>query len=140
MHGMKPADNPLENDFAQMFLDFTPEKLQLLHATATDTEFRTQFPRLGVTIHRMIQYRVQQLESNLEDACSVQNPHFDQWSDDDLLMGIVGLETIDLLAISQPAIGRWVRVFDRLLVTHILIRWRKGKYSSDSDNGNSGIV
>lgn len=123
MHNMKPAADQLENDFALKFLGFDPLQLGLLLQTAVDPRFRVIHKRLANVIFQMISYRTNQIESNCEDACSVQDPHFDQWTDEEIANGIIGLEAFYNLAESQPAIREWVRLFDRILVSNALGRW-----------------
>ena len=95
----------------------------MLNGTCYDQEFRKHHPKLVEYIFTALQYRANQLETGVEDACSIQDPYFMQWTPEEIANAIPGLERLHVLSEQFPKINSFIRLFDRVLVTHSIARW-----------------
>lgn len=123
MWDMRPAGTPVENEFATAFLALNRDELRLLFGTCHDQHFREAHSKLVEFLELALRYRENQLETNLEDACSMQDPFLDQWSPDDILNAVIGLDRLRVIAQEKSKILEFIRTFDRVLVCHGFARW-----------------
>ena len=123
MYDMRPAGTPVENEFATAFLALNRDELRLLFGTCHDQHFREAHTKLVVYLERALLYREKQIESNLEDACSMQDPFLDQWTPDEMLNAVIGLDRLRMIAQEKSKILEFIRTFDRVLVAHGFARW-----------------
>ena len=121
MWDMRPA-TPVENDFAQAFLALSEDELRLLYGTCYDNRFREAHKKLVEYLYRALVYREKQIEQNL-DACSLQDPFLDQWTPDEMMNAIIGLDRLRTIAKDFPKMLEFFRTFDRVLVVHGFARW-----------------
>ncbi|WP_339742620.1 hypothetical protein [uncultured Rubinisphaera sp.] len=119
MYNMRKASDDLENQFGLLFLRIPAEQLLLINLTAQDDEFNSHHPRLSKYLDTAISYRYQQIESGMEDACSVQDLRPETWRNEELANAVVGLERLQVLSQRYKELAQWTHVFDRLIVVHI---------------------
>ncbi|MCH9776448.1 MAG: hypothetical protein K0U90_08445 [Planctomycetes bacterium] len=132
MWDMREAKNNSEARFGQLFLKLDTEELRMLNGTCHDETFREKHPKLVGYIYKALMYRENQLNTNCEDACSIQDLFIEEWNLEELANGIVGLERIRVLAGNFPKIIEYIHMFDRLLVTRCLGIWLGMKDSLDA--------
>jgi hypothetical protein len=120
---MRQAGTEIENQWATAFLRLESEELRMLNGTCYDQEFKAKHPKLVEFLFMALQYRANQLETGVEDACSMQDPHFLQWSAEEIANAIDGVDRLRVLSEQFPKISDFIHIFDRVLVSHSLARW-----------------
>lgn len=123
MWDMRPAATEIEIQWATAFLKLDREELRMLNGTCYDQEFKAKHPKLVEYLFRALQYRANQLQTGIEDACSIQDPFFLQWSAEEIANAIDGVDRLRVLSEQFPKISEFIHMFDRVLVSHSLARW-----------------
>jgi len=123
MWDMRESENPIENQFALSFLALDQDELRLLFGTCHDQHFRARHPKLVEYLERALLYRERQIQTNLEDSCSVQDPFWNKWSSDEMLSAVTGLDRLHVMAKDYPKIVEYIRCFGLALTLHGFMRW-----------------
>ena len=119
----RPAGTPAENDFAIFFLALGEDELRQLFGICHDQVFREQHKKLIEYLERALLYRERQIQSNLEDACSMQDPYWDQWEPAEIVNAVHGLDRLRVISEENPKLLDFVLAFGRVLTIRGFERW-----------------